>query len=318
MVFGLFGSSTAFKATDLPDLAGKTVIITGASAGLGKASTEALVKKGAHVIMAVRSVGKGQEVAADIKTRVPSATIDVMELDLASFASVSKFASDFLARNLPIHCLLNNAGIMALPEFKESQDGIELQFASNHCGHFLLTLLLLPRIEETAKRVPVTIVNVSSMGHQFTTRNGIDFEKIADKSSYNSFAFYGQSKLANILFTRELQKRLDKKIPDNKIYVSSLHPGVVNTNLATASVIPTFLANLAGGLITQPDDGALTQLYCSFSPEIVEKNYRGQYFVPTAKLATPSAYALDDALATKLWEWSENIVAQKGFPVAKL
>ncbi|KAJ3215976.1 hypothetical protein HDU67_010132 [Dinochytrium kinnereticum] len=268
--------------------------------------------------MAVRSVKKGEDVAAEIKQKLPNAKLEVMEVDLSSLASVRRFATEFQAKNLPIHCLLNNAGIMAIPTFTESADGYEIQFASNHIGHFYLTTLLFPIIEKTAASGPVTVVNVSSMGHQFTTKGGIDFENLGNAASYNSFAFYGQSKLANILFTRELQKRIDAKIPNNNIYVSTLHPGVVNTDLAKKSVLPGFLVGMTSWMLTKADDGALTQLYCSFSPEIVEKKLRGQYFVPTAQLATPSAFALDDALAGKLWEWTEKAIAEKGFNVAKL
>ncbi|KAJ3101144.1 hypothetical protein HDU97_001610 [Phlyctochytrium planicorne] len=317
MVFG-FGKPAGFTADSLPNLDGKVVIITGASAGLGKTSALELAKKGAHVVMAVRTIKKGQDVADDIKKAVPGAKIDVMELDLANLASVKKFANEYQARGLPIHCLMNNAGIMAIPTFTLSADNIEIQLASNHVGHHYLTSLLLPIIESTSASGPVTIVNLSSMGHMYTTPNGIDFDNINNPKTYNSFAYYGQSKLANILFTKELQRRVDAKNPNNQIYVNCLHPGVVNTDLANKSVIPQFLVSMFSGFVTPVTEGCLTQLYCSFSPEIVEKKFKGEYFVPTAKLAKPSAYGLDDGLAKKLWEWTDSVIAEKGFQEAKL
>ncbi|KAJ3094539.1 hypothetical protein HDU97_007954 [Phlyctochytrium planicorne] len=313
-MFGLFGPP-AFSTNDIPDLTGKTAIVTGASSGLGECSSLALAAKGAFVILACRSKAKADATVALIQKDVPNAKLEVMELDLSDLASIKQFAEDYEKKGYDIDILMNNAGIFATPQYSETKQGIELQFGSNHLGPFYLTMLLLPIIERTAQKVKdVRIVNLSSSAHPFAAKNGIDFENLNKPESYSPFGNYGQSKLANILFTRELQKLLDSKNITN-IYVNSIHPGVVKTNIQKgASMIPDALLPWLPYLgFTNPTFGSLTQLYCATSPEIVAKNYKAQYFIPTAKLSEPNAFGKSAELAEKLWKWSEDTLKEKGF-----
>ncbi|KAJ3219343.1 hypothetical protein HDU67_001562 [Dinochytrium kinnereticum] len=313
MVFGLF-SKPAFSTADIPDLSGKTAIVTGASSGLGEASATELAAKNALVILACRSLAKADATVALIKKTVPHAKLEVLELDLADLSSVKKFTEAFKAKGYDLDILMNNAGVMATPNFTLTKDGLELQLGSNHLGHFYLTTLLMPVIERTAKKGPVHICNLSSVAHLYHYKGGVDFENINNPKTYSPYGAYGQSKLANILFTRELQKRVDSK-GFNNIYINAVHPGVVHTNLQTgASLIPQWMLGYLGymGLAT-PQFGSLTQLYTVTSPDIVAKGYKGQYFVPTAQLTSPSSVALDAGLAEKLWKWSEDTLKEKGF-----
>ncbi|KAJ3196067.1 hypothetical protein HK101_010168 [Irineochytrium annulatum] len=305
-----FGSK--FTPEQLPDLTGKVAVITGASSGLGKESTLALAKKGARVVMACRSVSKAEGVAEEIRKTATGAKLDVMELDLSSLASVRKFAEEYKRRRLPIHILLNNAGGIQ-DKYTETKDGIETQFGQNHVGHFYLTALLLPILEDTAKSGPVTIVNVSSMAHSF--EKGLNLDKINDEKSYTAMGAYGRSKLANILFSVELQRRLEAKGQHN-IFVNSIHPGGVATDFFRAESVggwSPYLRTAVGLFFATPAQGAYTQVYASASPEIVEKNLKARYFVPTAALAEPSATAKDAELARKLWDWTDAKLKEKGF-----
>nr|XP_016508243.1 PREDICTED: short-chain dehydrogenase TIC 32, chloroplastic-like [Nicotiana tabacum] len=205
---GFSASSTAEEVTQGIDATGLTAVVTGASSGIGAETTRVLAMRGAHVVMAVRNVKTGAKVKESILKEIPPAKIDVMELDLSSMESVRKFASEYTSSSYPLNILINNAGVMA-PPFMLSQDNIELQFATNHLGHFLLTNLLLENLKNTAQQSHKEgrIVNVSSMGHKFTYREGIRLDKINDKDSYTSWYAYGQSKLANILHANELARR---------------------------------------------------------------------------------------------------------------
>ncbi|KAL6174716.1 hypothetical protein ACLB2K_051362 [Fragaria x ananassa] len=206
---GFSARSTAEYVTQGIDGTGLTALVTGASSGLGLETTRVLALRGVHVIMAVRNADAGRDVKESILKEVPTAKIDVMELDLSSLASVRKFASDYKLSGHPLNILINNAGVMATP-FMLSHDNIEMQFATNHLGHFLLTNLLLDTMKKTANesKKEGRIVIVSSEGHRFAYREGVRFDMINNESVYNSLYAYGQSKLANILHASELAKRL--------------------------------------------------------------------------------------------------------------
>ncbi|XP_030518286.1 short-chain dehydrogenase TIC 32, chloroplastic-like [Rhodamnia argentea] len=228
---GYSARSTAEEVTQGIDGTGFTAIVTGASSGIGVETTRVLALPGVHVIMAVRNVDAGRSVKEAILEELPSAKIDVMELDLSSMASVRKFALDYQSSALPLNLLINNAGVMACP-FTLSQDNIELQFATNHIGHFLLTNLLLEIMKKTSQESNVEgrVVNVSSGGHRLAYREGIRFEKINNETEYNAIQAYGQTKLANILHANELARRLKEE--GVQITANSLHPGVIVTNIA--------------------------------------------------------------------------------------
>ena len=203
-------------------LDGKTVIITGANTGIGLETAVDLAKRNARVILACRSVERGEKAAVEVRKRSGNNNVVFFQLDLASLDSVRKFAAKILEEEPQIDILINNAGVMALPERTLTQDGFEMQFAVNHLGHFLLTNLLLDHIKKTPS---ARIVNVSSKAH---LRGNIDFENLNSEKSYVPWIAYDTSKLANILFTRSLAKRLE----GTGVTANSLHPGLIMTELS--------------------------------------------------------------------------------------
>ncbi|CAG8665608.1 19466_t:CDS:2 [Dentiscutata erythropus] len=250
----------------------KVAIVTGGNNGLGFITVRELVRKNAHVFIASRSKEK------------------------------------VFKKDKNVQYGINNAGIMATA-FETTQDGIQDQFGVNHLGHFLFTILLLPTIKASA---PSRIVNISSVAHEKAPPAGIEFDKLNDPKAHSAFQRYGQSKLANILFTIELDKRLS----GTNVYCNSLHPGVIKTELwngfvsSWGSWIKPFLYIGTSFMLT-PEEGALTQLYCATSPEIEEKNLHAKYFVPYGKLGKPTAQAKNEELAKQLWDFSEKLVKEK-------
>ncbi|XP_020216595.1 short-chain dehydrogenase TIC 32, chloroplastic isoform X2 [Cajanus cajan] len=258
--------------------------------------------------MAVRNVDSGKNVKETILKETPSAKIDVMELDLSSMASVRKFAADFNSSGLPLNILINNAGVMATP-FMLSQDNIELQFATNHLGHFLLTNLLLETMKKTVRECnhEGRIVILSSEAHRFAYREGIRFDMINDESGYSSYFAYGQSKLANILHANELARRLKEE--GVEITVNSLHPGSIITNILRHHGYVNAVANMVGKyFLKNVQQGAATQCYVALHPQV--KGISGEYFMDSNK-ADPTSLAKDSELAKKLWEFSLSLTNPK-------
>ncbi|KAL3499329.1 hypothetical protein ACH5RR_038422 [Cinchona calisaya] len=299
---GFSSSSTAEQVTQGIDATGLTAIVTGASSGIGTEITRVLVLRGVHVIMAVRNINSGTNIKEDILIKNPNSKIEVMELELSSMASVRKFASEYNSSGLPLNILINNAGILA-PPFTLSQDGIELQFATNHLGHFLLTNLLLENIKTTARNTQKEgkIINVSSWGHNIGYREGIRFDKINDKSSYNSFYAYAQSKLANILHASELARRLKEE--GENVTANSVHPGAIVTNITRYQFMglgiwlgKLFLKNI--------EQGAAPPCYLALNPQV--EGVSGEYF-SDFDIGKPSALGKDSELAKKLWDFSLNL-----------
>ncbi|KAL0918281.1 hypothetical protein M5K25_010280 [Dendrobium thyrsiflorum] len=298
--------STAEEVTQGLDGSGLTAIVTGASSGIGAETARVLALHGVHVVMAVRSLSSGNVVKEAILKETPAAKVDVMELDLASMESVRKFASEYNSRDLPLNLLINNAGVMGTP-FTLSQDGIELQFATNHIGHFLLTHLLLENMKNTARdsKIEGRIVNVSSQGHMFAYREGIRFDRINEQSDYSSLAAYGQSKLANILHANELTRRFK----EDGVYITanSLHPGSIITNLLRYHSIIDFLARTLGKLVLKnAQQGAATTCYVALHPDV--KGVSGKYF-DNSNTGNPSSKAKDAELAKKLWDFSMELIS---------
>uniref|UniRef100_A0A0A9D9K7 Short-chain dehydrogenase TIC 32, chloroplastic n=1 Tax=Arundo donax TaxID=35708 RepID=A0A0A9D9K7_ARUDO len=255
--------------------------------------------------MAVRSVPAAQALRDAVLAQSPEAKLDVMELDLSSMASVRTFADEFVSRELPLNILINNAGVMAIP-FALSKDGIEMQFATNHVGHFLLTHLLLDTMKKTSRESNVEgrIVNVSSEGHRFAYREGICFEKINDESVYNSIGAYGQSKLANILHANELARRFKEE--GVNITANSLHPGSIITNLLRHHSILDVLHRTLGKLVLKnAQQGAATTCYAALHPQV--KSVSGKYFCDS-NLYEPSDKAKDMELAKRLWDFSVELI----------
>jgi len=295
-----------FAFSDIPDLDGKVVIITGGNTGIGYVTAREMARKNAHVFVASRNKERGEAAVEKIKAETGKTKVELLLLDLQDLKSVKQSAENFLAKNLPLHILVNNAGIMASP-FRLTVDNIEEQFGVNHVGHFLFTKILLPKIEASA---PSRILNVTSMAHQ--SAGTINFEHINEENAAYNFGRYAQSKLANILFTNALNKRLEGK----QVYVNSVHPGFVNTELSRGAIDSwgvwgKVIFKVANVFAKNPDNGALTQLYVATSPEIEQENYRARYFVPYAKLSTSSKVSTDEELAEKLWKFTDDLVVEK-------
>ncbi|XP_049393841.1 short-chain dehydrogenase TIC 32, chloroplastic-like isoform X1 [Solanum stenotomum] len=302
---GFSYSSTAEEVTHGIDGSGLTAIVTGASSGIGAETSRVLALRGVHVIIAVRNMTAGKDVKEAILKEIPAAKVDVMELDLSSFDSVKKFAADFISSGHSLNILINNAGVMAIP-FMLSKDNIELQFATNHLGHFLLTNLLLEKMKETAceTKREGRIVNVASDAHYLTYPEGIRFDKINDQESYRKFSAYGQSKMANILSTYELAKHL--KEDGVEITANSLNPGAISSNLFRHMTIVNGLVSTIGKLLLKNvQQGASTTCYIALNPQV--KGVSGEYFQDN-NLATPSKKARDMDLAKKLWDFSMDLV----------
>lgn len=270
----------------LPDLAGKHVIVTGANTGIGKVTAIALARAGARVWLACRSRERTQAVLDEI-----GANAELLPLDLASLASVREAAAAFLALDAPLHLLVNNAGLAG--QRGQTRDGFELAFGVNHLGHFLFTILLLERLKASA---PARIINVASRSH-YQARRGIDWERLRGRTrTLTGLEEYAVSKLANVLFTRELARRLHGA----GVTVCSLHPGVIASEIWRG--VPWPLRQLMLGFMKTPEEGALTGLWCATAPEIVERS--GGYF-DGCRERRPSRFALDVALAGELWRRSE-------------
>lgn len=248
----------------IPTVSDKVVIVTGSNGGLGYETALALAEKGAKVILAVRNLEKGEKAANKIKSSVHVAgEVIVMQLDLSDLASIREFAAAFLEQYDSLSILVNNAGIMN-PPFQLTKDGFELQFGSNHLGHFALTGLLLPRLISTRNRV----VTVSSMA----AHNGvIDFNNLDGSKGYNPMKFYSQSKLANLMFARELQNKFNSAHIDSMSIAA--HPGISHTNLfsfGSGKQTNIFMRSLLK-IISQPAHmGALPTLYAAADPTITE------------------------------------------------
>lgn len=285
---------SSWTAGDITPQNGRTVIVTGANSGLGRATSAALAAAGARVVMAVRDVSRGEEVAAGIP-----GIIEVRRLDLADLASVRAFTDGW---DGTIDILINNAGVMAIPEARTT-DGFEMQFGTNHLGHFALTNLLLPRITDR-------VVTVSSTVHR---TGSIDLSDLNwEKRAYKPWAAYAQSKLANLLFTLELQRRLQGT--GTALRAVAAHPGWASTNLqsgpATNAVLKR-LTSLGNRLFAQsPEMGALPTLFAA-TQDLPGASYVGpdgrmeQHGHPT--LVGRTALASDATLATELWTASEAL-----------
>ncbi|KAG7615595.1 Short-chain dehydrogenase/reductase SDR [Arabidopsis thaliana x Arabidopsis arenosa] len=305
---GFSARSTAEEVTHGIDGTGLTAIVTGASSGIGEETTRVLALRGVHVVMAVRNTDSGNQVRDKILKEIPQAKIDVMKLDLSSMASVRSFASEYQSLDLPLNLLINNAGIMACP-FLLSSDNIELQFATNHLGHFLLTNLLLERMKKTASESnrEGRIVIVSSEGHRFAYREGVQFDKINDEASYNTLQAYGQSKLGNILHATELA-RLFKEQGVN-ITANSLHPGSIMTNLLRYHSFINTIGNAVGKYVLKSiPQGAATTCYAALHPQA--KGVSGEYLMDN-NISDPNSQGKDKDLAKKLWEFSLRLTGEE-------
>jgi NAD(P)-dependent dehydrogenase (short-subunit alcohol dehydrogenase family) len=292
---------TNWTEADIPDQTGRTAVVTGANTGLGYETAKALAAKGANVVLAVRNLDKGRSAADLITRRHPGADVSLQELDLTSLDSVRAAADELKTKYDGIDLLINNAGVMWTPK-STTKDGFELQFGTNHLGHFALTGLLLDRLLPVAGS---RVVTVSSIGHRILA--DIHFDDLQWENSYHRVRAYGQAKLANLLFTYELQRRLTTAGQDT--IAAAAHPGGSDTELARH--LPDFLGPLFS-LISQPAAmGALPTLRAATDAGVLG----GQYLGPDGpggmrgypKVVASSDRSHDAALQQRLWTVSEEL-----------
>jgi NAD(P)-dependent dehydrogenase (short-subunit alcohol dehydrogenase family) len=297
--------SSKWTTADIPDQSGRVAIVTGANTGLGLHTATALAEKGAQVVLAVRNLDKGNEAVSYIKAKAPNAQVSLQELDLTSLDNIRRAAEDLRSAHQRIDLLINNAGVMYTDK-GTTKDGFELQFGTNHLGHFAFTGLLLDRL------LPVQgsrVVTVSSVGHRILAK--IHFDDLQWERSYNRVRAYGQSKLANLMFTYELQRRLAAK--SEPTIALAAHPGGSDTELTRH--IPGWIkpaTDLVWPLVSQsPDKGALPTLRAATDPAAQGAQYYGpDGFAQTQghpKLVESSKQSHDEATQKRLWEVSEKL-----------
>lgn len=275
-------------------MAGRTCMITGATSGIGRVTAIELACQGAEVVLVCRDRNRADETVSAMRAKTPAAKVDVLLADLSSQAAIRQLAHDYLATSRPLHVLVNNAGVVNLHR-SLTGDGIETVFAVNHLAYFLLTNLLLERIKASA---PARIVNVASDAHRFGTMN---FDDLGGERSYRTMRIYGQSKLANILFTYELARRLE----GTGVTVNCLHPGAVATGLGKnnggwAKVVIGMLRPF----FRTPESGAATSIYLATSLEV--DGVSGKYF-SNCKETRSSQASYDQAAAARLWKVSAQM-----------
>jgi NAD(P)-dependent dehydrogenase (short-subunit alcohol dehydrogenase family) len=287
---------------DIPEQSGRTALVTGANSGLGLHTSLALARRGARVLMACRNPSRADEALQRVLTDAPGAKAELVSLDLASLQSIRDAAKDVTDRVDALDVLVDNAGVMAIPR-AQTADGFEMQFGTNHLGHFALTGLLLPLLLSSASP---RVVVVSSDAHKI---GRIRFDDLMGEKSYGRWSAYGQSKLANLLFMRELDRRAA-----GRLIAAAAHPGYAATNLQSNygnAVIDLFM-RIGNRVIAQSDEaGAWPQLYAATMPDV----QGGEYFGPNGMFGlrgtpdrdTPTKSARDDETARRLWEISEQL-----------
>jgi NAD(P)-dependent dehydrogenase (short-subunit alcohol dehydrogenase family) len=285
-------------------LYGKTSIITGSNSGIGLETANTFAEQGARVIMAVRNIEKGYAARDLIKKDHPHAEVEVMELDLADLDSIRFFAERFQDKFPSLDLLINNAGVMT-PPYAKTKDGFELQFGSNHLGHFALTGHLLPLLSATPDS---RVVTVSSLAHKGAD---IFFDNLDGTNGYKAMKFYGQSKLANLMFAQELDERL--KQHGQSTMSIACHPGISATNLFKfgGKDAPNFMKGILYKFLQPADMGALPTIFAAMSPSLKG----GEYIGPDGKgqrkgypaIDTPHPVASNKAVSLKLWDVSEQL-----------
>lgn len=287
---------------------GKKVLITGANSGIGFEAAKVLAGQGAHVILAVRSLEKGAAAMAALSKIEGHGTLEVVLLNLGSLESVAACAAEVAARHATLDLLINNAGVMT-PPYGHTEDGFELQLGINHLGHFALTGRLLPLLLSTPGS---RVVTVSSLAHR---RGRIDFENLNGDLGYRRMEFYRQSKLANLLFAVELDKRL--KVHGHDVKSLACHPGISATNLFKfkGKEPPAFLLRLTERLYQSAAMGALPTLHAALAPELLGGEYIGpdgkNQMKGRATLETPAPQVADAALRQRLFQLSEELTGVK-------
>lgn len=309
---------TPWTVASIPDQTGRRILVTGANSGVGYYAAVELARKGAHILFAVRDRGRGEAALSRLHTEVPHASAELLLLDLASFESIHVVAAQLVLQGLPLDVLINNAGVYAPPKRLETKEGFELQFGTNVLGHFALTALLLPSLQKAAGTP--RIVMLASIAHK---QGKLNFEDLQATHSYNPNGSYYQSKLADLMLSFELDRRL--RAAHAPILSLAAHPGVANTELFHKGEFSSLerTARKAAGrlfdlLLNSERSGALPTLYAATALEAKSGSYHGpQGFlemrggdVGPAKIAPQ---ALDEAAARRLWETCEQLTGVKFF-----
>ncbi|PCH05257.1 Short-chain dehydrogenase/reductase SDR [Penicillium occitanis (nom. inval.)] len=312
--------NNAFSVDALPDLSGKLYVVTGGNAGIGKMTVAGLASRGARIYMGARSAEKAEKVITDLKRELgnPHADIIFLKLDLTDFRSVVEAARELKSKETGLHGLINNAGIMGVP-FSRTKDGYEIQFQTNYLSHWLFTYHLLPLLQSTALPQPGTarIVNVTSDGHErFTLKEGIRLDD-PNLESESAMVRYGQSKLANILHTKQLNAVYGpkgKESGDEGGLAADILDRNLNkqaTGMAPAAILRIVTPIMkCTGILDHEAKGALSSLFAIADPNFTES---GAYIVPYAKIGKPSKMAENDLLAERLWEWTFKMFQEKGY-----
>jgi NAD(P)-dependent dehydrogenase (short-subunit alcohol dehydrogenase family) len=297
--------SKKWTPEQIPDQTGRTAVVTGANSGLGLVSARELARRGATVVLACRNAEKGADALQEIAQAAPGAQLELASLDLSSLASVEAFAEHFRSTHTGLDLLLNNAGVMAPPR-RVTDDGFELQLATNHLGHFALTGRLLGAMEG---RPDARVVTLSSLAHRM---GRIDFEDLHSERRYSRWRAYGQSKLADLLFALELDRRL--RAAGSGVKSLAAHPGYAATHLQSAAV-PTpdrLVMVVTNALVAQSADrGALPSLYAATEPGLDGGLYIGPdgpgEFRGHPRVVSPNRAARNEAVAARLWAVSEEL-----------
>ncbi|CAI9773795.1 unnamed protein product [Fraxinus pennsylvanica] len=283
-----------------------TAIITGATSGIGAETAKVLAKRGVRIIIPARDLKKATKVKENIQKECPNAEIILLEIDLSSFASIQRFCSEFLSLGLPLHILINNAGKYS-QKLEFSEDKIEMSFATNYLGHFLLTEMLLGKMIETASETGIQgrIVNVSSVIHNWVKRENFCFNKMLNPKSYNGTLAYAQTKLANILHAKELAKQLEARKAN--VTINSVHPGIVKTGIIRdhKGFITDSLYFMASKLLKSTSQGAATTCYVALSGQVAKAS--GRYFADCNE-SHCSALANDEIEARNLWNQTRALI----------
>ena len=293
--------SKAEQVSEGIDLTGKNALVTGANTGLGKETARVLALRGARVTLACRDLSKGEQAIADIvaNSNVAAEQLDLLCLDLNKLSHVRQSAAQFCGRQRPLHLLVNNAGIM-IPMRRLTDDGFEAHLGINHLGHFLFTHLLMEPLRQ-AKAARLVVLSSAALGMASLTPELADLNW--ERRKYRGFASYGDSKLMNLMFAREFNRRFG----DQGIVANALHPGIIATELARdQSAIGKMMGVVALPFMKSVSQGAATSVYVATSPEYSSRG--GLYFSNCGEAKPMHKYALDDQLAEKVWQRSEELV----------
>ncbi|OVA20776.1 Short-chain dehydrogenase/reductase SDR [Macleaya cordata] len=308
-----FGSnSTAEQVTEdysFSTPSQQTAIITGATSGIGEETARVLAKRGVRIVIPARDLQKGAQVKETIQKETPKAEIILLKIDLSSFASIKRFCSEFLSLGLPLNILINNAGKFC-QNLELSEDKIEMTFATNYLGHYLLTEMLIEKMIETAAQTGIEgrIINVSSVIHSWAKRDRFNFNNMLNPRNYNGTRAYAQSKLANILHAKEMARQL--KARNAGVTINAVHPGIVKTGIIRdlKGLITDSLCFLASKLLKTTSQGASTTCYVALSSEM--NGVSGKYFVDCNE-SHCSSLANDESEARQLWKHSRALIHRR-------